>query len=214
MKSKIIQKIEKEAKKFFVSSKGSHNFDHTERVLNLALHIGKKEKADLEVIAIASILHDIGRKEQDDKLGGVCHAEVGGTMARKILKKYNFKDDFVEAIVHCIESHRFRGNNIPKTKEAKILFDADKLDSIGAVGIGRDFLFAGEVGAKLHNPDVDIKKTKEYSEDDTAYREFLVKLIKVKDKIVTKEGKRIAQERHKYMVKFFERLNKEVRGVL
>lgn len=214
MKKDIIQKIEKEAKEYFVGARGSHDFEHTERVLNLAIHIGKKEKADLDVLRIAAILHDIGRKKQDEMLGEVCHAEIGGDMARKILKKYDFKDDFIEAVVHCIRSHRFRGNNIPKTKEAKILYDADKLDSIGAIGIGRDFLFAGEIGAKFHNPDVDIAKTKEYSKDDTAYREFLVKLSKVKNKILTKEGKQIAKERHQYMVEFFERLNKEVRGIL
>lgn len=213
MKEEIIEKIEKEAKKYFESAKGSHDFEHTERVLNLCIHIGKKEKADMDVLKIAAILHDIKRREQDDVLGEICHAELGAAEAENILGKYGFKKDFIEKVVHCIKTHRFRGKNIPETKEAKILYDADKLDSIGAVGIGKAFLFAGEVGAKLHNPGIDVEKTKEYSKEDTAYREFLVKLVKIKDKLTTKEGKRIAKERHKYMVGFFERLNKEVKGI-
>ena len=116
--------------------------------------------------------------------------------------------------MHCIECHRFRKNKPPISIEAKILFDADKLDSIGAIGIGRAFSFAGGVGARLHIKDIDITKTKEYSVDDCAYREFLVKLIKLKDRMLTKEGKRIAKERHNFMVEFFDRLNKEVDGEL
>jgi uncharacterized protein len=94
------------------------------------------------------------------------------------------------------------------------LFDADKLDSIGAVGIGRAFLFAGEVGARLHNKDSDISKTKPYTREDTAFREYMVKLRWVRDRMFTKEGKRIAAERHKYMVDFFHRLDKETDGEL
>ena len=105
-------------------------------------------------------------------------------------------------------------SKIPNSKEAKILFDADKLDSIGAIGIGRAFLFAGEIGAKLHNKDVDIDKTKPYTKEDTAYREYMIKLRKVKERMLTDEGKHIAKERHKFMVEFFDRLNKEVDGNL
>lgn len=115
-------------------------------------------------------------------------------------------------MVHCIETHRFRGNNKPQTKEAKVLFDADKLDSIGAVGIGRAFQFAGEVGARLHNGGIDIKQTQSYSKEDTAYREFTVKLRKIKDRMLTEEGKRMAEERHRFMIAFFDRLNDEVEG--
>ena len=213
-RKEIIKKIEKEAKKYFSGADGCHDWTHVERVRNLALRIGKKEKADLFVLEIAALLHDIKKKDEMKAKGLLCHAEHGGKAARKILKKYSLKKEIVENIVHSVEAHRYRNNIFPSTVEAKALFDADKLDSIGAVGIGRDFLFAGEIGAKFHDPNVDIKKTKEYSKDDTAYREFLVKLSKIKDQIITKEGKRIAKERHKYIVEFFERLNKEVKGVL
>jgi len=209
----LIEKIKKEAKSYFSNARGSHDWDHTERVYNLCIQIGKKENADIEILKLAAILHDIGREEEDRLNGKICHAERGAILAREILKKYNVEENKIAKITHCIETHRFRGDKTPQSKEAKVLFDADKLDSIGAVGIGRTFLFAGEVGARLHNKDIDIEKTKPYTAEDTGYREFVVKLSKIKDKMLTSEGKRIAEERHNFMVKFFERLNKEVDGV-
>jgi len=131
-----------------------------------------------------------------------------------VLEKYNLDQEKIEKIIHCVESHRFRGSKIPQSMEAKVLFDADKLDSIRAVGIGRAFLIAGEVGAKLHDKNVDIEKTKPYTEDDTAYREFNVKLRHIKDRMLTREGNRIAEKRHRFIADFFDRLNKEVDGIL
>lgn len=207
-------KIKKEAQKYFENANGSHDWSHIERVLNLALQIGKKEGADLEILEIAAILHDIGRSYQDQTNGKIDHAIKGSELAKKILEKYNFEKEKIEKIIHCIETNRFRGEKKPDSLEAKILFDTDKLDAIGAIGIGRAFLFAGEIGAKLHNKDVNIEKTKPYTREDTAYREFMLKLRKIKDRMFTEEGKRIAQERHKFMIEFFNRLNKEVDGEL
>lgn len=210
----IFSQIKEEARRFFSTSRGSHGWDHTERVYNLCMRIGKKEGADIEILKLAAILHDIGREHEDESRGKLCHAERGAILARELLGKYNIDREKIDRVVHCIETHRFRGNKTPQTREAKILFDADKLDSIGAVGIGRSFLFAGEVGAKLHNKDTDIKRTRQYTEDDTAYREFLIKLRKVKDRMLTREGKRIAEERDRFMVGFFDRLDEEVDGFL
>lgn len=208
------KEIKKEIKKYFKKTRGSHDWSHVERVYKLSLKIGKKEKADLETLKLAAILHDVGRKHQDEVNGKIDHAEIGARLTREILEKYKFGKEKIEKIIHCIETNRFRGNKKPKSKEAKILFDADKLDAIGAIGIGRAFLFAGEIGAKLHNKNLKIEKTKEYSKEDTAYREFMVKLRKIAGRMFTKEGKRIAKERHKFMVNFFDRLNKEVDGKL
>jgi uncharacterized protein len=89
-----------------------------------------------------------------------------------------------------------------------------KLDSIGAAGIGRAFLFAGEAGAHLHGKDIVVEKMKPSTKDDTAYREFLVKLRRIKDRMTTAEGRRIAREQHAFMTDFFSRLNKETKGDL
>jgi uncharacterized protein len=210
----LFPQIKKAAMKYFVHAKGSHDWDHTLRVYNLCLHIGKKENADLEIVQYAAVLHDIGRSYQDRSNGKECHAKKGALLARDLLERHKMDPGKIRQIVHCIAAHRFRGSITPHSIEAKVLFDADKLDSIGAVGVGRAFLFAGEVGATLHNKDIDMDKTQPYTQEDTAYREFIVKLRHVKDRMLTREGKRMAEERHNFMVAFFDRLNQEVDGII
>ena len=214
---KIINKLEQEAKKYFEGASGCHDWSHIERVNKIALAIGKKEGADLTILRVAALLHDIGRKEEMENHGLFCHAEKGGEMAREILKKYKIKDDLIDKIVHCIKTHRFRGGNIPESIEAKILFDADKLDSIGAVGVARTFLFSGNAGSnclytgnekKLSKLNKDFSFTKE----DSAILEYEVVLKKIKDKVLTRTGKKIATNRHNFMKKFFERFWEEVKG--
>lgn len=92
------------------------------------------------------------------------------------------------------------------------MFDADKLDAIGAVGVARAYSFAGEVGARLHNPDADIENTHPYSEDDTGFREYRVKLCKIRERILTHEGRKLADERHRFMEDFFNRFLEEYEG--
>lgn len=210
----IVESIRDIAKKHFADAKYSHDWEHTERVYRLALHIGAAEGADLEVLSIAAFLHDIGRAMQDKAKGTLCHAEQGADMAGEILKKFPIPEDRTANIIHCIRSHRYRNSHQPETLEARVLFDADKLDAIGAVGIARAYLFAGEVGAVLHNPDSDPWSAKAYSLDDTGYREYRVKLSKIKDKMLTDEGRRMARARHEFMEAFFERFLKEHEGLL
>lgn len=207
-----IEYIKETAKKMTFDSNGSHDWYHTKRVYDLCMKIGRAEGADLDALGIAAYLHDIGRPFQDIARGKVCHAEKGAELAGKILSKTDISEDRRNNIIHSIRTHRFRGNNRPETLEARVLFDADKLDSIGAVGIGRAFLFAGEVGATLHNPNLAPEDCESYSKNDTCYREYMIKLIKVKDRILTKEGYRMALERHRFMESFFERFLMEYNG--
>jgi uncharacterized protein len=209
----LTEKLRRLADPYHDGMGGCHGPDHTERVHKTALHIGRLMGAKLEVLSAAALLHDIGRRYETREQGKICHAEKGAELAREILAKLDFPAGRIEEIAHCIEAHRYRGDKIPRTLEAKILYDADKLDSIGAVGIGRAFLFAGQTGAKLHNEsDVDILDCKPYSREDTAYREFKFKMSKIKDHMLTPEGKRLAEERHDFMEVFFERLEREVKG--
>ena len=212
MAKDILSAIQKKAASYFRDSRGSHDWSHTERVYKLCVRIGEKEGANLEILRIAALLHDIGRNEQDRTKGQVCHAKVGAQLARQILEDVGLESEKLERVIHCVRTHRFRGKHHPESIEAKVLFDADKLDSIGAVGVGRAFLFAGEVGAKVHNRGIDLSQTTSYSQEDTAYREFAVKLCKVKDRMLTREGRKIAEKRHRFMERFFERLHDEVEG--
>jgi uncharacterized protein len=212
--SDVLARISKEARRFFRKARGSHGWDHTERVVNLCLRIGKKEGADLEVLTLAAVLHDIGRGEEDRSNGAVCHSQSGVRLARGILKRHGVPERTAARVLHCIGTHRFRKKAGRRSLEAKVLFDADKLDSIGATGIGRAFLFAGEIGARLHDSNIDPARTKPYTADDTAYREYLVKLKRIKDRVFTPEGRRIAESRHRFMVRFFDRLNKETEGLV
>jgi uncharacterized protein len=190
---------------------GSHGPDHSERVLTTALDIGRQMDARLDILTPAALLHDIGRREESLSKGKICHALRGAELAGPILIELGYPSLDIEAICHCIRSHRYRGNQQPTSLEARILFDADKLDSIGAVGIGRAFLFAGQIGARLHNPDVDCAATLPYSLEDTAYREFQVKMSHVREQMLTPVGRSLAEDRHAFMLTFFEQLSRETR---
>jgi uncharacterized protein len=144
----------------------------------------------------------------------VCHAAIGSDIAAKLLKDTPLPEAKKDNIVHCILSHRYRNSHKPQTKEAMVLFDADKLDATGAVGIARAYLFAGENGAMLHNSEVLPEDTRSYTRDDTGYREYIMKLSKIKQAMFTKEGQSMATERHAFMEQFFERFLMEIQGVI
>jgi uncharacterized protein len=210
--SPIIRLVEAFAREQVQEARGSHDWEHTLRVVRLCRRIGPPEGADMTVLLSAAYLHDIGRHLQDQAKGALCHARKGAELAAPFVAGLHLSETEKSNILHCIASHRFRGNGIPNTLEARVLFDADKLDAIGAVGVARAFLFAGEVGARLHNPDIRIEETKSYSVDDTGYREFKVKLRKIKDRILTETGRHIAEDRHRFMEQFFIRFIQEFNG--
>lgn len=199
---------------FCLTEGGSHGPDHSERVLQTALTIGQKMAARLPILAPAALLHDIGRKEESQSRGEICHAQRGAELAAPLLRDLSYADDDIVAICHCIRAHRFRGTAKPESLEARILFDADKLDSIGAIGIGRAFLFAGQIGARLHNPEQDPLSTLPYSLEDTAYREFRVKMSKVRLQMLTPVGLQMAEQRHAFLEIFFNQLTREINGIL
>ena len=217
MNRKIINQIEKEAEKYFKGASGCHDWTHIERVRVLALKLGKKEKANLQILEVATILHDISRKQEMKNGGKFCHAEEGAKIAKKILKKYKIDNKSIENIVHCVLTHRYRNANIPKTIEAKVLFDADKLDSIGAIGIARAFLFAGSFGSNIlytGNEKHLAKSGKDYSytKEDSSLMEYEFKLKYIKNKLLTKSGKEIGKNRDEFMKEFFKRFLDEIDG--
>ena len=208
---------EEQARQYYGDNDISHSFEHVRQVVALAERVAQAEGADLDIVRTAALLHDIGRAEQSRT--GACHAEVGARQSREILKDY--PPDFVESVVHAIATHRYRDeDNMPQTLEAKVLFDADKLDAIGAVGVGRAYAMAGRRGQKLWSS-LDASDTGDRSsviegkaEEHTPVQEYLFKLRHLEDVMFTETGRSLAAERHTFMVNFFDRLDREVRGEL
>lgn len=209
--ARLLDRLRRLSADFCLTEGGSHGPDHSERVLQTALAMGKQMGARLEILAPAALLHDIGRREESQRRGGLCHARHGAILAEPLLRELGYSAEDVAAICHCIRAHRYRGGADPASLEARILFDADKLDSIGAIGIGRAFLFAGQIGARLHNPEIDPAQSRAYSLEDTAYREFYVKMSQVRDQMLTPLGRQLAEQRHAFMEIFFGQLTRETR---
>lgn len=206
----MLYKIKKKVQKILWWH-SSHDLDHTMRVHNMCVYIWEKEWANIEILKIAALMHDIGRPKQHETKWKVCHAEFGTLLAKEILEELSLCKNKIDQILHCISTHRFRKWNPPESLEAKILFDADKLDSMWAVWIWRAFMYANEVWAKLHNEEsIDILSTEEHWPEDTAYREYIFKLSKIKDRLFTESAIKMAVEKHKIMATFFENLNNEV----
>jgi uncharacterized protein len=202
-----------EARRHYESADAVHDFDHVLRVLALAERIGQAEGADLEIVRTAALLHDVGRAQAEAE--DLDHAAVAASRAREILAGQ--PPARVEAVVHAIAAHRFRTGSEPTTLEARVLFDADKLDAIGAVGVARAFAYGGARGQRLwvSVESVDLARWQEEGDDPDAHtpiHEFVVKLSRIKERLFTSTGRSVAEERHAYMVGFFERLDAEVRG--
>ncbi len=204
-----------EARELYGRDDVAHDFDHVLRVHALAMRIARAEGANPEIVSAAALLHDIARVEADRL--GLCHAERGAQQAKEILKGH--PPEKVEAVAAAISSHRFRKASEPDSLEAKVLYDADKLDAIGAIGVARAYAIAGRLGQRLWSPwsegaDADASAGDIYNADHTPVREFQVKLRRLKDTLYTDAARAIAEERHQYMTAFFQRLGREVKGEL
>jgi len=207
-----------EARSYYSEIDAAHDFEHVLRVLKLAERIGAAEGADIEILRAAVLLHDLARVAEDQ--GGPCHAKAGARRAREILAGHPPEE--VEAVAHAIATHRFRRSAAPQTLEAKILYDADKLDAIGAIGIARAYAIAGRHSQRLwaEVPEDFARRSAEVARGDVAntghtpVHEYVFKLSKLRDSLFTATARAIAEERHEYMARFFERLEREVRGEL
>jgi uncharacterized protein len=202
-----------EAREYYRGAESGHDFDHVLRVYALAERLASAEGADLEIVRAAALLHDIARADED-AAGSGDHAQMAAERARALLLGRGAPADRAEEVAHAIAAHRFRGSTPPQTLEAKILFDADKLDSIGAIGIARAYAISGVLNQRLWSevaPDA-VATHDQHNSNHTAVAEFVVKLSKVRERVYTSAARTIADERHAYMADFFARLEREVHG--
>lgn len=218
---KIKEAVEKEL------SCSAHNMDHIMRVYNLSLHLAENEDVDMDVLKAAALLHDIARvKEDNDPTGNTDHAVLSAEMVEPILQELNFTKEQIKHIEDCIISHRYKTGNEAKTTEAKILFDADKLDAVGAIGIARGFVWIGRNNGKIYADTSDIDKYINENlggkingriQDKTKHSpqmEYEIKLKFLIDKMYTEKAKEVCKERTEYLKNFLDRLEREINGEL
>ncbi|HWQ66131.1 MAG TPA: HD domain-containing protein [Methanospirillum sp.] len=173
---------------------GAHGLDHTLRVYHLCEGIARIEGAECAIMLPAALFHDIARPLEDER--GVPHEEEGARIAEKFLKRMQYSPDLIPPIVHAIRAHRYRSAIKPETLEAQILSDADKLDAMGAIGIARAFMTAGERQGDMTD----------------AIDHMHEKLVNLKDMMYTETARRIAKERHSFLVGYIEVLYEEMGG--
>lgn len=191
----------------------AHDKEHIYRVLYNALRIAKKERdVDYDVLICACLLHDIGRKEQFAN-PELCHAVIGSEKAYAFLVSNGFENQYAEKVKHCIKTHRYRQNNLPESLEAKILFDADKLDATGAMGIARTLIYNGYLSEPIYSllPDGSVSDG-EKDATPSFFHEYKYKLEKVYSNFYTAEAKLIAKERQASAAAFYNSLFEEVKS--
>ena len=187
-----------------------HGFDHVLRVYRMAERLATKEGANLEIVRAAALLHDAQTSDSERQE----HHQASASLARRILSEEHWEEAMITAVEHCIRAHRYRDQSeSPITLEAKILFDADKLDAIGAIGVARAIAYA----ALDHNPayappSQQFLRTGEVESGErySAYHEYLYKLSKLKGRLYTPSAKALAEQRHLYLAEFFAQLVAEI----
>ena len=189
----------------------AHDKEHIYRVLSNALLIARDETdVDYDVLITACLLHDIGRQDQL-RDSGLCHAQVGAQKAFVYLLEQGYSAEFASKVRDGILTHRFRKNCPPESLEARILFDADKLDVVGAIGIARTLAYQGTVGAMLYSRTADGNISDGNGDTEPSFfQEYHYKLEKLYDRFLTKRGAELARQRKGAAVRFYEDLYREI----
>ena len=189
----------------------AHDSQHIYRVLRIAMDIASHETGvDQEQLIIACLLHDIGRKAQQDN-PSLCHAEVGGDMAYSFLLQEGVPVSMADSIRSAIRTHRFRSKQEPESMIAKILFDADTIDVTGSIGIARSLQYEGNAAIPLYNVGTDGNLILgNVDQPDCFLREYAFKLQNIYDRLYTKRGKEIAFSRRKAAEQYYQALVAEI----
>ena len=211
---KIIEATTTFVKNILQHDSSGHDWWHIERVRKAALQIGEEENANLFVVEMAALLHDVA----DEKLNK--SEEEGLMKVRNWLSSIQITESEQEEIIEIISTMSFKGGSRPpmKTIEGKVVQDADRLDAIGAIGIARTFAYAGAHGDLIYDPALPFRESMTKDEyrngKSTAVNHFYEKLLKLKDTLNTNAAKKAAKERHDFMTAFLDQFYKEWNGQL
>ncbi len=193
-------------------AEGGHDWFHIERVWKTSLLIGQLENANIFVVQLAALLHDIADAKFHDG-----DEAIGPTLARKILNDSNVDHNTIEHVINIIENISFKGGHSYsdyKSLELDVVRDADRLDALGAIGIARTFNYGGFKNRKLYDPDIapNLSMTKEEYKKSTAptINHFYEKLLLLKDLMITKTAQDMAKNRHKFLETFLNQFYEEI----
>jgi len=212
--SKIIQETEKYVRDKLEGEGTGHDWWHIHRVRNTALALGKEENADLFIVELAALLHDIA----DHKFYGG-DEEIGPATARNWLEKLQVEKHVIAHVCDIIRDVSFKGANVEtamKTIEGKVVQDADRLDALGAIGIARAFAYGGYKKRPLHDPNEQPEMHESFetykNSKGSTLNHFYEKLFLLKDRMNTTSGRKLAEERHQFMKEFVDRFLTEWDG--
>jgi uncharacterized protein len=198
------------------NAEGGHDWFHIERVYKNALLIAKDEVCDLKIVQLGALLHDIADSKFHDG-----DETIGPKKARQFLESEKVDENTIVHVINIIENISFKGGNVDKTFssiELNIVQDADRLDAIGAIGIARTFNYGGFKNRTMYHPEIapNTNMTKEEYKKNEAptINHFYEKLLLLKDTMNTETGKKIAQQRHRYMESFLAQFYAEWEGQL
>jgi len=196
-------------------AEGGHDWWHIYRVWKTAKQIGENEEVDIFVIELGALLHDIADSKFHDG-----DEEIGPRKAKLFLESLYVDNEVIAHVVNIIDNISFKGGTLPqkfKSPELDVIQDADRLDAIGAVGIARTFNYGGFKGSAIYNPEIkpNLNLTKEEYKNSEAptLNHFYEKLLLLKDRMNTGAGKKMAEERHDFMVSYLDQFYKEWEGV-
>jgi uncharacterized protein len=215
-KEKIVKKVAQTVKEKLEGESSGHDWWHVYRVWQMARTIARNEKADIFVVQLAALLHDISDwkfNNGDDT--------VGPRIAKKLLQQHNVGKEVADKVAEIMLTMSFKGAKVKtamRTMEGKIVQDADRLDAIGAIGIGRTFAYGGHAGLQMHEPGkkVVFHKTKEeyFNNPTSTVNHFYEKLLLLKTRMNTKTAKQLAKGRHKFMEQYLKRFFLEWEGII
>jgi uncharacterized protein len=192
-----------------------HGFDHVLRVVRMAERLADEVGADREIVRAAALLHDAAGAHPESGDARLDHEHESAGVARRVLTDEGWPEARIQAVEHCIRAHRFRGHDRPQTLEAQVLFDADKLDVMGAFGAARTIGYALQAGTPIYAaPSRSFLERGETEADElhSAYHEYLFKLRRVRERLYTEPARRIGEGRHQVLCAFFEQLAAEAEG--
>ncbi|OGK22571.1 hypothetical protein A3H80_01305 [Candidatus Roizmanbacteria bacterium RIFCSPLOWO2_02_FULL_37_19] len=213
-----LAKLAEVVKEYLKDESSGHDFHHSVRVLNNALHIQKFEGGDEFIIGSVALVHDICRP-WEKKTGKSHFGKEALKIIGTVLKNANISSTKTQTILSIVAVHDiydWTEKITDKSIELQIIQDADNLDAIGAIGIARTFAFGGSHGLTMYYPGENLKFDNDFVENPdhrtTTIAHFYEKLLKLKDNMNTKKGKELAEKRHKLMEDFLQEFFNEWEG--